>query len=226
MAAHGTTSSPTPFGGALDKTPVMVDAALRLEHAHALDPWVDRLAPAAQALVRDKKIADLLHGRAMGHALHPLLTDVPIGTWASAFVLDLIGGKRSRPAARRLIGVGILATVPTVATGLAEWAATTDQPARRVGVVHAAANTVGLGLYALSYRARGRGRHARGVVLGLAGLGVVGVSGFLGAHLSLARKVATRDPAFAEQVPLAEEIASNGRHRDVPTDPSTPTPSM
>jgi len=220
MAVPGTTTTPT-LSSAGEPVPVLVEAALKLERTAALDRWVERLAPAAAALVKDRKVAAVLHGRALGHAAHPLLTDVPIGTWASAFVLDLIGGKRSRTAATRLIGTGILAAVPTAVTGLAEWAVTTDQPSRRVGAVHAAANTVGLGLYVLSYRARRRGRHGFGVLTGLAGLSVVGVSGFLGAHLSLARKVATRDDAFAEQVPLGGdavpvpgEPSAPGRHRD------------
>ena len=225
-------TAPDPTSTTLSSTgepaPVLVDAALRLEHAEGLDRFVDRLSPVAAALVKDPKVADVLHGRFMGHAAHPLLTQVPIGTWASSFVLDLIGGRRSRPAATRLVGTGILAAVPTVVTGLAEWAVTTDQPARRVGVVHAGANTVGLLLYTASFRARRRGHHLRGVGLGMVALSVVSASGFLGAHLSLARKVATRDPAFAEQVPLVEEVEAgsvgetggSGRHRDPGTSPA------
>ncbi len=229
MTAHGTTT-PSPTRSSGEPTPALVQAALRLEQMHALDPWVERIGHTAAALVKDKKVADVLHGRFMGHALHPLLTDVPIGTWASAFVLDLIGGRKSRPAATRLIGTGILAAVPTAVTGLAEFAATTDQAARRVGVVHAAGNNVALMLYVLSYRARRRGRHGRGVLLSLAALGLVGGTGFLGAHLSLARKVATRDPVFAAQVPLVEEATAagglagdaggTGRHRDDDPDPA------
>jgi uncharacterized membrane protein len=207
MAAHGTTS---PSGRAADRTPVLVDATLRLEQATVLDRAVSLVQPAAAALVAHPAARYWLHGEFMGHAAHPLLTQVPIGTWASSAVLDLIGGKGSRPAATRLIGTGILAALPTAVTGLAEWAATSDGAARRVGVVHAGANTVGLVLYTASYRARRRGRHLRGVGLGLAALSVVGASGFLGAHLSLARKVATRDRVFAEQVPLAEEAAAVG----------------
>jgi uncharacterized membrane protein len=238
MAVH----SPTPSGsgGARGPRPALVDAALRLEHTKSLDRLVERLAPVGAALIRNPKVADVLHGKAMGHAAHPLLTDVPIGTWTSAFVLDLIGGKKSRPAARRLIGTGILAAVPTAVTGLAEWAATPDQAARRVGAVHAVGNNVALMLYVLSYRARRRGHHARGFLVSLAGLGIVGASGFLGAHLSLARKVATRHEEFAEQVPLGGdavtaagdptalgdsegpgESTGTGRHRDETADPST-----
>lgn len=223
MAVHGTTNPPTSRRGA-EPTPVLVDAAMRLEHAESLDPWVDRLAPAAAALIKDRKVADLLHGKAMGHALHPLLTDVPIGTWSSAFVLDLVGGKRSRPAAQRLIATGILASLPTIATGMAEWAASGDQPARRVGVVHAAANSVGLGLYVMSYRARRRGRHGVGVLTSFAALSVVGVSGFLGAHLSIARKVGTRDETFVAQVPLGGDGAAKPDDFRVPGSGSAPGP--
>ncbi len=230
MTAHGTTS-PSPSRPSDAPTPVLVEATLQLERATVLDRWVSLVQPAAAALVANPTARYWLHGEFMGHAAHPLLTQVPIGTWASSAVLDVIGGRRSRPAATRLIGTGILAAVPTAVTGLAEWAATSDQEARRVGVVHAGANTVGLLLYAASYRARRRGHHLRGVGLGMAALSVVGASGFLGAHLSLARKVATRDPAFAEQVPLVEEVATgrvdpagdiagSGRHVDPGADPA------
>ena len=207
MAVHGTTT-PTGPGG---NTPVLVDATRRLEHTAALDRWVSLLRPAADALVANRALADVLHGRQLGHAAHPILVQAPIGTWASAFVLDLIGGKRSRPAATRLIGTGILAALPSALSGLAEWAVTSDGPARRVGVVHAGANTLGLLLYTASYRARRRGRHLRGVGLGAVALSVVGASGFLGGHLAIARKVGTRDPAFADATPSVGEAAT-GRH--------------
>jgi uncharacterized membrane protein len=215
MAAHGIPSPPT-LSSAGEPVPALVDVALKLEHMQSLDRLVDRISHAAALVVKDKKVADLLHGKFMGHAAHPLLTDVPIGTWTSAFLLDVVGGKKSRPAARRLVGTGILAALPTAVTGLAEFAATNDQAARRVGVVHAAGNNVALLLYVLSYRARRRGRHGLGFVTGLAGLSVVSASGFLGAHLSLARKVATRDPVFADQVPLG------GDALPVPGEPGEP----
>ena len=215
MAAHGTPSPPT-LSSAGERVPALVDVALKLEHAQSLDRFAQRLSGVGAALVSNKKVADVLHGRFMGHAAHPLLTDVPIGTWTSAFLLDLVGGKKSRPASRRLVGTGILAALPTAVTGLAEFAATTDQAARRVGVVHAAGNNVALVLYVLSYRARRRGRHGVGFLTSLAGLSVVGASGFLGAHLSLARKVATRDPVFANQVPLG------GDALPVPGEPGEP----
>jgi uncharacterized membrane protein len=214
MAAHGT--SPTGTWGR--PTPVLVEATLQLERATVLDRLVALYQPVASALVSNPAVRDVLEGRALGHALHPVLTQVPIGAWASSALLDVIGGKSSRPAATRLIGTGILAAVPTALTGAAEWAATSDQAARRVGAVHAGANAVGLVLYTASFRARRRGHHLRGVGLGFAALSVVGVSGFLGGHLAQARKVGTRDPAFAEQVPLAAEVGASGRGTSSRTD--------
>ncbi len=62
-------------------------------------------------------VKDVISGVQIGHALHPLMTDVPIGTWTSATLLDLLGGRASRPAAKRLIGVGLAAAAPGEAFG-------------------------------------------------------------------------------------------------------------
>lgn len=181
----------------------LVTATRALEDETRLDGAVDALRGLAAGLVADRDVRDLLEGRALGHALHPVLTDAPLGLWSSAVALDLVGGRAARPAARRLVGLGVLATVPAVATGLAEWART-DQRSQRVGVVHAAANTVGLALFAASWIARGRGHHARGTGLALAGAAAAGVGGYLGGHLAIARNVGSRDEAYADSLPAAE----------------------
>src|SRR5688500_11961226 len=87
-------------------------------------------------------VKDALSGTLPGHALHPLLTDLPIGTWTSAVLLDWFGGRSTHDAADRLIGLGLAFSIPTSVTGMTEWA--DAEPAsdevRRVGAVHAAAN--------------------------------------------------------------------------------------
>lgn len=183
--------------------PPLVGLALALEEEERLDPVVEALRPVADALVAEPSVRDLLLGRSMGHSLHPLLTDVPIGAWISAIALDLVGGEQSRPAARRLVGLGILSTVPTALTGLADWGHTGRRD-RRVGVAHASLNSVAVLLFGASWISRGRDHHGRGTVLALLGGAVVGASGFLGAHLSLARNVSARDESFAGSLPLDE----------------------
>ena len=127
-------------------------------------------------------VKDLLSGTWLGHPLHPMLTDVPIGSWTSAFVLDLVGGKRGRHAAQRLIGIGILTALPTAAAGLADWSDTIGEE-RRLGTAHALGNVAALTLYTMSWRARRKGRRGRGVLLGFMGAGAATVGGYLGGHL-------------------------------------------
>lgn len=180
--------------------PVLVQGVLRLEQLEALDPVVRAFEPLADALVANRTVRELLHGKPLGHAAHPLLTDLPIGAWTSAAVLDLTGGSES--AARTLVGFGVLTAVPTAVTGWAEWS-TLAPETKRVGVVHANWNVVALSLYAASWLARRRGSHGAGVALGLAGGLAVTAGGFLGAHLAIGRRVSTHHPAFDDEPPLA-----------------------
>jgi len=118
---------------------------------------LDRLArPAATAVKRAVPPGwrkDLLSGTRLGHPLHPLLTDIPIGALTSATVLDLLGGRPRQDAADALVTVGVLSALPTIAAGAADWSDTYG-PDQRVGVVHAVSNALGIGLYAWSLRAR------------------------------------------------------------------------
>jgi nitrite reductase/ring-hydroxylating ferredoxin subunit/uncharacterized membrane protein len=143
-------------------------------------------------------IKDIISGTWMGHTLHPLMTDVPIGTWTSATLLDLFGGRASRPAAQKLIGVGLAAAAPTAWTGWADWADTEpgSDEVRRIGLVHAVANGAAAALYGASFAARRRGSHTTGVLFGLAGAGAMGAGGWLGGDLAYARGVGVNETLF------------------------------
>lgn len=177
-------------------TPPLVGLARRLEQTPRLDPVVRVARPLAARLTRDQRVRGALTGQWLGHAVHPLLTDVPIGTWTSAMLLDLVGGREARPAAQRLVGIGIASAVPTAITGWAEYAGIEHRREQRVGVVHAVANATALGLYVASYRARRRDHHGRGTALALGGGAALSAGGYLGGHLVSARKVSSRHPAF------------------------------
>ena len=177
-------------------TPEWLVRPLRaIEGSPELDGAVGALAHLSGRLLRSPQIEGTLRGEALGHALHPLLTDFPLGAWLSATLLDVFGGRPARPAATGLVGFGLAMTVPTAAAGLAEWRAAGEAP-RRVGVVHAAVNAAATSLYAASFVARLRGRHYRGVALALAGGSAAWVGGYLGGHLSLVRKIGTADPSY------------------------------
>ncbi|WP_374684331.1 Rieske 2Fe-2S domain-containing protein [Streptomyces sp. ODS05-4] len=175
-------SSSTARGTVDARGPGRVLAAMdRLERWSALDSAVDAVQRVVHALPAGQ-VRDVLHGRWLGHPVHPLLVQVPIGSWLSAAVLDLLPGDR-RTSATALVGVGLGAAAPAAVAGWVDWAELQRQQ-MRVGLVHAAANAAGVALYAASFLARVRGRTALGKVLGFAGLTVVGVGGAVGGHLA------------------------------------------
>jgi hypothetical protein len=181
----------------VERAPAIVRWTLRLENATALDAAVQAVEPTIGSVFGTGARGAVLRGDWLGHAVHPLLTDLVLGTWTSASVLDLCGGTKSSAAAQRLIGAGLLAVGPTAWAGWAEWSAAGPRD-KRVGLVHAVTNALAINLYAASWAARLRGRHGLGVKLALAGAAVSGVGGYLGSHLAMARKLGSRHPAYGE----------------------------
>lgn len=166
-----------------------------LEDTTALDGAVRAFEPVVEVAFSRGRRGELFRGEWLGHAVHPALTDVVLGTWGSATILDLIGGRDSHAAAQRLLGVSLLAVGPTAWSGWAEWASAGDRD-KRVGVVHAVSNGAAIVVFASSWLARRRGDHAAGVRRSLAGAVVASVGGYLGGHLAAARKVGTHDTAY------------------------------
>lgn len=171
----------------------------RLGRIDVLDTAAKPLSKKVAAAVRHRPTKDLLSGSWLGHPLHPMLTDVTIGAWTSAFVLDLAGGRHGRPAADRLIGIGVLAALPTAVTGLSDWSDYLGTE-RRIGLVHAMANVAAVACYSLSLLARRRGARARGLAWSLAGAGAATAGGYLGAHLSFVQGVNVNRNAWLEGV--------------------------
>src|SRR3954451_11035206 len=95
------------------------DVVDRLENAGPLDPVVNAVRGIVSKALGPQKVRDALHGVWLGHPLPPVLTDVPIGMWGAAAVLDLMPGTGPAPAV--LIASGVAAAVPTAATGWAGW---------------------------------------------------------------------------------------------------------
>lgn len=147
-----------------------------------LGPLYDSLSA---AVVANPAVASVLQGRGLGHPLHPALTDLPLGLWASTSLLDVFGGKQSRRAATLLCATGVATAVPTAAAGLADYQSMTGYD-RRLGIAHAAGNSAGVLMYAASSWSRMRGRHFRATLQALAGAASVIGAGYLGGHLALA----------------------------------------
>jgi uncharacterized membrane protein len=154
-----------------------------LETNEALDIVAAPAAEVVDQLLRPGPTRNALLGTWLGHPLHPMLTDLPIGFWTSAFAFDLLPFRGTEKAARTMVGLGTLSALPTLASGWAEFS-TLPEPKRRPAVVHAAANGVATALYAASYIARRRGHTFKGVALAMLGAGAATVGGVLGGQLT------------------------------------------
>ncbi|MGH2935102.1 MAG: Rieske (2Fe-2S) protein [Gaiellaceae bacterium] len=166
------------------------DEVTRIEDlAEPLDPVAEAVQGAVKAVPRP--IRDVLDGVWLGNPLHPALTDVPLGAWTAAAVLDVLGSE----AADEVLAIGVVAAVPAALTGLNDWSHLKGEP-RRVGVVHAVVNTMALTLNVGSLALRRNGH--RGLARVLSGVGYLGVTfaAHLGGRLSFGLGVRVNRTAF------------------------------
>jgi nitrite reductase/ring-hydroxylating ferredoxin subunit/uncharacterized membrane protein len=153
------------------------------------DPLAARLQPLIRRAVSPPPIRNVLDGVWLGTPLHPALTDVPVGAWTTALLLDggsvLSGDEALGAAADRALAVGTIAAVPAAVTGLNDLRDLVGQ-SRRIAMVHALLNVVGLSLSTASLAYRHAGR--RGLARGLSGLGFLtsSTAAHLGGKLSFA----------------------------------------
>jgi nitrite reductase/ring-hydroxylating ferredoxin subunit/uncharacterized membrane protein len=169
-----------------------------IESAEFLDPVAEQVGKAIRSVLPGGPIKDALSGTWLGHAVHPMLTDVVVGSFTAASLLDLLAPGDDGRGSERLIALGLTAYLPTAAAGVNDWADSeaVDATVRRAGLVHATFNLVGATFYTASLGARRRGSRGRGAVLGFAGMAVMSAGGYLGGHLSLSKGVGPDQTVF------------------------------
>jgi nitrite reductase/ring-hydroxylating ferredoxin subunit len=176
-----------------------------LERVADVSSFDKAIEPARRAVQKGlpPALKDVLHGTWLGHPLHPVLVQVPVGSWLSAGVLDAVPSMR--PAATLLIGTGVAASVPAALSGAADWS---EQEAgvRRLGAIHASLNVAALGLYVGSLVARGKGRGGLGRVLSYAGLGIATASASIGGHMSYSQSSGASHAATAARALTSDWI--------------------
>jgi nitrite reductase/ring-hydroxylating ferredoxin subunit/uncharacterized membrane protein len=156
-----------------------------------LDPVSDTLQKAvtqayASGGTAGQQVKNLLSGTWLGHPLHPLLTDVPIGAWTVALACDAleVGSQRAvfAPGADAAVALGLGGALGAALSGLSDWHFTLDRP-RRLGLAHGLLNLSATGLYGASLVARLRGARGCGRSLALIGYAVTTVAAYLGGEL-------------------------------------------
>jgi nitrite reductase/ring-hydroxylating ferredoxin subunit len=185
----------------------------------AVQKWLGQMEAAAGPRGTELKV--FLNGTWLGHPLHPLLTDVALGSWTASTLLDLADGARRGELARGadlLVALGCASGVAAAASGLADWE---DQEGRErdVGTAHAIINTSALLLFSTSLALRLRGSRGAAFGFSLLGLGAATTGGYLGGHLvfglgtGVNRNAFTSGPKAWRAVADEEEVAEGARIR-------------
>jgi nitrite reductase/ring-hydroxylating ferredoxin subunit/uncharacterized membrane protein len=195
----------------------------RLAGDTRLDALANAVGPAVDAVFTGddparRFVSDALHGRWLGHPLHPLLTDIPIGAWTVGAVADLLalgGDDRAAYAGDVATTIGVAGGIGAALAGWAEWSDTKDD-VRRLGIAHAALNAGALTLYAISLALRRTERRGIATAVSLLGYALVAGGGYLGGELAFGRQLGVRHTAEAVDPPAAfTRVAALG---DVPDD--------
>jgi nitrite reductase/ring-hydroxylating ferredoxin subunit/uncharacterized membrane protein len=171
------------------------------EEQEALDKVAEKVSELVrkeeQLLPGGQKTVDFLHGKYIGHPLHPILTDLPIGAFTFAAMFDMlsIGRKKPSKAATTLLAVGLASVPVTALAGSLDWRHTYGKT-KRVGLGHAVMNGAGSVILAMSLLTRLRGRGPTRM-LNFLGNGFLTFSAYMGGHLVYEARVGTKHEAEA-----------------------------
>jgi nitrite reductase/ring-hydroxylating ferredoxin subunit/uncharacterized membrane protein len=199
-------------------------ALTRIVDNAPLDPIAEPLSKAVRGAYEaagpiGQQAKNAMHGVWLGHPLHPVFTDLPIGAWTTALALDASanGDRGMRKAATFALGVGLAGALGAAVTGLTDWSET-DGRARREGLLHGLLNIAATTLFAAAYVKRMTDDHRGGRACAWAGYAIATATAYLGGDLVYAQRIGVTH-AVADQpdtfTPIAKssEVPDNSMRR-------------
>jgi nitrite reductase/ring-hydroxylating ferredoxin subunit/uncharacterized membrane protein len=139
-----------------------------------------------------QRVKNAAHGVWLGHPLHPVFTDLPLGAWTTGLVLDAVAATTHDRGMERAgdvaIAVGLAGAAGAAITGLTDWSETSGR-ARRTGLVHGLLNIAATTLYATAYILRRSGARSSGQTCALAGYGIAIGAAWFGGDLVYDQRV-------------------------------------
>lgn len=148
---------------------------------------------------------NFLHGIWLGHPLHPILTDIPLGAYTATAVMDVIelcGNKNYKSGADISLTIGLTGAAGAAVTGITDWTGTTGQN-RRIGMMHATLNVGATLLNTLSFILRKRKSSRKlGIGISLTAYGITALAAYLGGHLVYDQQMGVDHTAGLGRFPL------------------------
>jgi nitrite reductase/ring-hydroxylating ferredoxin subunit/uncharacterized membrane protein len=171
------------------------NALLRITENPAIDQVAQPLSDGVRAAYEaagpaGQQAKNALHGVWLGHPLHPVMTDIPLGAWTTALALDAAsnGDPGMRRAATFAIGVGLTGALGAAVTGLTDWSET-DGTARRTGLIHGLMNLTATTLFAAAFARRQGDSHDGGRACAWTGYAIALGAAYLGGNLVYRQRI-------------------------------------
>jgi nitrite reductase/ring-hydroxylating ferredoxin subunit/uncharacterized membrane protein len=173
------------------------NALLKVVDQPALDVVAKPLSQAVRRAYQaggeaGQRAKNTMHGVWLGHPLHPVFTDLPLGAWTTGLVLDAVAATNRDRAMERAadvaIAVGLAGAAASAVTGLTDWSETSGR-SRRTGLVHGLLNIAATTLYASAFLLRKNGSRASGRTCALAGYGIAVGAAWFGGDLVYGQRI-------------------------------------
>ncbi len=171
-------------------------------------PWLDKVSQPVQNWIAKLygqpgqpayRIKDFLNGVWLGHALHPVLVNVPLGSWSATLVLDLAWLVDQNDGIARgadlSMWLGLAGAAGSAVTGVTSWV-DTDGPEQRTGMLHALLNTGITVLNATSAILRFTGQRRTAIALSTTAYAISLYSAYLGGELTYSSGVGVNHVAW------------------------------
>jgi nitrite reductase/ring-hydroxylating ferredoxin subunit/uncharacterized membrane protein len=181
-------------------------ALAKLADQPALDALAEPLSQAIRGAYQaagdtGRRAKNVAHGVWLGHPLHPVFTDLPLGAWTTGLVLDAVSAtthdRGMARAADVAIAVGLAGAAGAAITGLTDWSEISGR-ARRTGLVHGLLNIAATTLYATAYLLRKSGSRASGQRCALAGYSLAVGAAWFGGDLVYGQRIGVTHAAVDE----------------------------
>lgn len=156
---------------------------------NAQNGWADPLGEWTQKRIwvpifrSVQPLKNFLHGTWLGHSLHAALTDVPVGAFTAAIVLDVAN---ARTGADIAIAVGVVGMLGAMLAGWADYADTDVAPQRGYATVHQLLMILALVLYIVSLAMRLNAAtldRALPITISVIGYVIIAVSAYIGGEV-------------------------------------------
>ena len=174
-------------------------------------PWIDRGANTVKRAVRDVygsmgsasvPVRNFLHGVWLGHPLHPVITDIVIGSFTTTALLDVAesAGQEERiaPATDIALTTGIVSSLAAAVAGITDWYVLKGKP-KRIGFLHMLLNLSTTVIYIGSLLARKSGHRGLGRALGWLAYSTLFGGAYLGGNLVFTKNIGVDHAAEWEQ---------------------------